>query len=252
MQTVSRAIKALNFLSSGPKTLIEVTQELATHKSTVLRLLQTLEKSKYASRTDDGKWKLGSQLIQIADNSINALDIKQLARPYLSQLENICGHTVHMAQLIGKDLVYIEKIEGSDNVKMYSHIGKNLPIHASAIGKVIFSRLEEPKKSQIEKSLTFEKFTSKTIVDKKKFEEEINKVSKRGWSSDNEEFENKINCIAVPIFDRNNNVRLGISISTLKVIAPENKLKKYLPNLMKTAEEISKTLGYSEETTIAN
>lgn len=251
MQTVSRAIEVINYVSSGPKSLIEITKHLGTHKSTVLRLLQTLEKSKYAARTEDNKWGLGAQLIQIADSSINSLDIKKIARPYLTHLESTCGHTVHLAQLIGKDLVYIEKIEGSDSVKMYSRIGKSLPIHASAIGKVVYANLEEPKKSEIEKSLTFEKFTSTTIVDKNNFEKEIKKIQRRGWSLDNGEFESNMNCIAVAVLDQTKKIRMGISISTLKVIAPESKIKNYLPDLIKTANKISKKLGYTEDSRTA-
>lgn len=245
MQTVSRAVEVLNFLSTGPKTLIEVTNHLGTHKSTILRLLQTLERSKYTSRDDDGKWMIGTQFIQIANTSINSLDVRSVARPYLKKLEHECGHTVHLAQLLGKDLVYIEKIEGSDNVLMYSRIGKSLPIHASAIGKAIYSFLDEVKRGEIDKTLTFQKFTPKTLTNKQDFAKEIKKIQKKGWSADNGEFEANMNCIAVPVFDEHGRVRMGISISTLKVIAPESKLKNYLPALTETAESIAKELSFS-------
>jgi DNA-binding IclR family transcriptional regulator len=251
-QTVDRAIKILDVLSNGPKSLIDLTKYLDTHKSTTLRLLQTLEKSRYARKTDEGLWALGTRFLEIAQDSVDSVEIRKIARTHLVELEQLSGHTIHLAQLIGKELVYVDKIEGSDNVKMYSRIGKTLPIHASAIGKVIYAFLEEPKLTEISNTLIFESFSKSTITDHKNFSNHIKKIQRQEWSIDNGEFEEKMNCIAVPIFNHNGHARMGISISTLKVIANENALREFLPQLKETAKKISISLGFKPSREKAN
>lgn len=245
-QTVHRAIAIINYLSVGSRSLIEVTELLETHKSTALRLLQTLEKEGFARRTRDARWVVGPKLIQIGQQSLDSLDARTVAGPYMKQLEKICGHTVHLAQLIGKEVIYIDKIEGSDRVRMYSSVGKKVPIFASGIGKCIFAYLEDPLMSEILESLEFEKYTNRTIMNSAELLTERKLIRKNGWAADDGEFEIGMNCIAAPIYNGRGQVRTAISITTLQVVSPISKLKKYVPDLLATAEGISKELGWKQ------
>jgi DNA-binding IclR family transcriptional regulator len=243
-QTVHRAIAIINYLSQGSRSLIEVTDLLETHKSTALRLLQTLEKEGFARRTRDARWVVGPKLIQIGQQSLDSLDARAAAGPYLRQLEKICGHTIHLAQLIGKEVIYIDKIEGSDRVRMYSSVGKKVPIYASGIGKCIFAYVEDLLMGEILESLEFEKYTSRTIMNQAELLNERKLIRKNGWAIDDGEFELGMNCIAAPIYNGRGQVRAGLSITTLQVVSPISKLKKYIPDLLATAQEISKELGW--------
>ncbi|GAB3263963.1 IclR family transcriptional regulator [Arthrobacter pigmenti] len=243
-QTVERAISILESLSDGARSAMEVSQQLGVHKTTAFRLLQTLEESGFAYRRQDGKWAVGNRIISIAQRTLASLDVRAVAAPHLRRLEEVCGHTVHLGQLVDKEILYIDKIEGRDSVQMYSRIGKRVETHASGIGKTILAFLDEPLREQIMAGLTFNPFTETTITSRSAFRQELGEIRERGWGRDNGEFEKLINCIAAPIHSSDGSVRTALSITTLRVVSPLDELENLVPELLKTADDISRDYGW--------
>jgi len=141
-QTVERAISIVEHLARRPATLIEVTAELGVHKSTALRLLQTLEGAGFARRQTDGLYTVGVRLISIAYSALESLDLREVARPHLTPLNQKYGHTVHLASFVDGVVIYIDKYEGRSSIRMYSRVGKTVDFHSSGVGKVILANLD--------------------------------------------------------------------------------------------------------------
>ena len=243
-QTVSRAISIVGFIADRARSIGEVSDHLGVHKSTALRLLQTLEQSGFARRQDNGRWTVGVQLIRIAQQALDSIDIRAVARPHLHRLSGLAGHTVHLGQLIGDEVVYVDKVDGQGQVRMYSYIGRSASMHASGVAKAIVAFLEEPLLGEVLERIDFQRYTATTITPLPKFRRELAAIADRGWASDDGEFEEFINCIAAPIHRGDGKVRSALSIAAPKMVASLDELELLLPDLLAAAHDISLDLGW--------
>lgn len=242
-QTVQRAIVIIETLAEDPRTLSEMAEVLGVHRSTALRLLQTLEGSGFARKRGDGRYTVGTRLISIAQQTLDGLDLRGLAHPHLRRLQATCGHTVHLAQLIGDEVIYVDKIDSSDGVRMYSRIGRPAPLHASGVGKTILAQLPPERTGQLLDGTELTAHTGATFTTRAALEDELAAIRKRGWAVDDGEFEDFTNCVSAPISDSTGQITAAVSVTSLRVIAPLATLRTLVPDLLATADAVSAELG---------
>jgi DNA-binding IclR family transcriptional regulator len=244
-QTVERALEIIEFFAEKPRSLGEIAGHLEVHKSTALRLLQTLEAGGFTRRDSYGCYTVGFRMIAVSQLALENLDIHSAAHSRLMALSNELGHTLHLAQLVGNEVVYVDKVEGRGAVKMYSQVGGVAIIHTSGVGKAIVANLEEPLRQQVLATLDLKSYTASTITTVEALERELAITRERGWAEDNREFEDVINCVAVPVRDNRGLVRNAISLTALYALAPLETLRQHVPLLVATAEAISKEFGWT-------
>jgi DNA-binding IclR family transcriptional regulator len=243
-QTVERALEIIEFFAEKPRNLSEIARHLEVHKSTALRLLQTLEARGFTRRDSQGRYTVGFRMIAVSQLALENLDIHGVAHPRLMDLSKQLGHTLHLAQLVGNEVMYVDKVEGRGAVKMYSHVGGVAILHTSGVGKAIVANLEEPLRREVLATIDFKRYTKSTLTDLGDFERELKVTRERGWAEDDREFEEVINCVAVPIRDNRGLVRSAISLTALHALAPLEALREHVPLLISTASEISKESGW--------
>jgi DNA-binding IclR family transcriptional regulator len=243
-QTVSRAIEIMKLIAASPQTLSEVAEHLGVHKSTALRLLQTLDDGGFTRHLPTGKYAIGFAIIPLAQHAIDQIDIRTLAHSYLQRLSKHVGHTVHLAQLLGSDVIYVDKVDGGGTVAMGSRIGLQAELHTSAVAKVVLAYLPGPVRDRLLERVTFRRYTTTTITDRTAFESELELIRQRGWSEDDGEKEPYINCIALPIFNSSGNVTLGMSVTALRAVASLDELREQVEDFRAVAFAISQELGW--------
>ncbi|MFG1649544.1 IclR family transcriptional regulator [Micromonospora sp. NPDC049275] len=239
---VDRAMRVLELLAREPAQLGGVAADLGVHKSTALRLLQTLESGGFARRTDGG-WTVGLRLIDLAQQALDSLDVRAVARPHLAALGRDCGHTIHLAQLVDDDLVYVDKIEARGQVRMYSRIGRTAPLHASGVGKAVLAY--RPQLTRLVEGGALPAYTPATICDPAALRAELATVAERGWAADDGEFEPLITCVAAPVRHADGSVSAAVSVTAPTVVATLADLRHVLPRLLATTQQISRDLGWS-------
>jgi DNA-binding IclR family transcriptional regulator len=244
-QTVERAIAIVEQLARRPASLADVAAELDVHKSTALRLLQTLSEGGFARRQPDGRYTVGLRLVGIAQEALESLDLREVARPHLTPLNQRCGHTIHLASFIDGEVVYIDKYEGRSSVRMYSRIGKTATIHASGVGKVILAHLEPALRDSVISHLTFTGYTATTITTEERLRSELAAIRQRGYGCDEGEFEDFVVCIAAPIHSGDGTSHSAVSITVPRMLTPLEELMELVPDLLATAEAISRDYGWS-------
>jgi DNA-binding IclR family transcriptional regulator len=244
-QTVDRALSLLEQIAAEPQSLGMLADHLGVHKSTALRLVGSLERAGLARRREDGRYTLGTRLLSIASKALENFDLRDVARPYLSRLNDICGHTVHLASLIDGDVVYIDKYEGRSSIRMYSRIGKIASLYASGVGKVILAYQVEPHLGDLIASIDFKRHTSDTITSEHGLRKELALINERGYGFDRGEFEDIIHCIAAPIRAADGSVASAVSISVPKMLVSMEDLKELLPDLIKATDAVSHDYGWS-------
>jgi DNA-binding IclR family transcriptional regulator len=239
-QTVDRALSILPLLAQGPADLGQVAHRLDVHKSTALRLLRTLHEHGLVHRQQDQRYRLGARLFALAQEAIENLDVREIAHPYLVGLNEQIGHTVHLAVYEEGEVLYIDKVESRYPVRMYSRIGKPVPITVAAVAKLLLADLPEAERRQVAEKLDYPMYTSRSTPDSAAFLKELATVREQGWASDLGGHEKSINCIGAPIRGAGGRVVAAMSLSAPTVVVTGEELLTLLPLVRRTADAISR------------
>ncbi|MEK3887377.1 IclR family transcriptional regulator [Bacillus sp. FSL K6-3431] len=197
-----KADQILEYLSSSEtsKKLNEIAKGADLTNSTALKILDTLVVIGYVQKDAETKrFSLGPSIIKYANKSINQLDIKQIAKPYLQKLQRITTETVHLGILDHVNIVYITKMESSNPVSLYSKVGKSIPLYCSAMGKSILADQSDEEVQMYLANNSLIKKTANTITTKETFIQEIAQIRELGYALDNSEHEDEVFCVGASI-----------------------------------------------------
>jgi DNA-binding IclR family transcriptional regulator len=243
-QSLDRALTLLDGLAEGPRTLDQLAETIGVHKSTVLRLLRTLESHRFVQREGVRYYRLGTALFDLAHRSLEDRDVRRSVEPALRELNAQTGHTVHLASYEDGEVVYIDKFESRHQVRMYSRIGKRAALHCTAVAKVLVAAFPDERRREIAAGITYEKKTENTILTPEAYLSELATVAARGYAVDNSEHEDFIHCVAAPIRGPRGEVLAAMSLSVPKVLLDLDGLLGLVPDLLRAAEKASAECGY--------
>lgn len=243
VSTVSKALKIFELLSEKETTASEISRMLDLNKSTAHRLLYTLQEAGFIEKDEETrKYRIGIKMVEICSLRINDIEIKTEARPFLQDLVKSISQPVHLGIYSGGKAVFIDKIDVYSTIRIYSQIGKTIPVYCSAIGKALILERPDEEIREIAKKCGMKKITPNTITEVEELVCEIHNSRERGYTVDRGEHEENVYCLAVPIYDYRKKIIAAISVAVQK-----NKLENaetLVKELKKTAKNISKSLGY--------
>lgn len=246
VQVIDRVFDILELLAVENRGLgvTEIARRLELNKSTVHRILGGIADRGYIEKTQDGIYRLGIQFVKLSSERLSNIELTTEARPYLSELTNIIGQSSHLAILDGSDAVYIDKVEVVRNLRLYSQIGKRIPVYCSALGKSLL--MDESDKAIIDtlNKCDFVKMTDTTKMTPQEVLLEIRNSKERGWTLDDEEHDVGIRCIAAPIYDYRGKITATISVAGPSTIISKEKDDEIGGLVSKYANMISEKLGY--------
>jgi IclR family KDG regulon transcriptional repressor len=252
IRAIHSVLKAAQILDSftlqkSVYTNVELSNRLGINKTTIARLLYTLERSGFLNK--DGKtkeYKLSHKLYRLGSVYISQIDLHIAAMPELSELAMFCHETVHLAILNDFNIFYLDKVESSRSIGMISRIGNLSPAYCTGVGKVLLAYLDKEKLKTFFRSVKLKRYTPNTICHSGKLATHLKKIRQQGYAFDDAEHEPDVRCVAAPVLDRNGNVVASISIAGPVYRMDRNKMEtELLPAVKTTAEKISARLGYS-------
>lgn len=249
VNSVIRAMSILDILGKYERELgiTEIGEELCLHKSTVYRLISTLEKRGYIKQNlRTGKYFLGLHLMELGMAVLNQLDLRRVASPYLNELREKTDEVVHLGILDQDQIVYIDKIDIERPLTMGSKIGGRSPGYCTGLGKVLLANLPQDKLEKMFMDTKLYRFTPNTITDYNLLLEHFARIREQGYAIDDEEHELGIRCLAAPIKDYRGEVIAAISVSGPTLRMTREKVDLIGPIITAMGEKISKSLGYSE------
>ncbi|MEX1029697.1 MAG: IclR family transcriptional regulator [Paenibacillaceae bacterium] len=247
IQALDRALQIVDLFDEHTTELkiTEISIRMGLHKSTVHSLLKTLMLHGYIGQdADSGKYKLGLKLIEKGQLMLQTLDIRAVAKKNLSELCMRTGQTTHLVILSGKEGVYIDKVEGVKAAIRYSRLGGRVPLHCSAVGKVLAAFQSDEKQRKLLSDYIFTIHTPNTIGDMARFLEELAQVRKQGYAVDNQENEPGVRCVAAPIYDHSRQTIAAISLSTMTTGVNDDEFQLLSDQLIAESIVISKLLGF--------
>ena len=142
VQSLERAFDLLEALASGGELgVTELANRTGLVPSTAHRLLHTLAKRGYVSQsTESGRYLLGYKVVEVASGLEHRLErLRVVARPHLEGIQRATGETVNLVVLDADRVVYVDQVEGSRHVRMFTTVGTSVPAHTTGSGKAIMA-----------------------------------------------------------------------------------------------------------------
>ncbi len=223
----------------------ELSQELGLHKSTVSRLMATLEGGGLLAQDPESKrYRLGVGLIGMAAQVISTLDVREVARPFLRQLAEDCQESVNLVVLDGDQVVNLEQfIPPKRQVKNIGRVGRRMCAHCSAAGKVLLAYLDDRQLDQV-LAPALERFTPSTITDPAALRRELDRVRRQGYALACEELEKGLNAVAAPVHDHTDQVVAAVSVAGPAYRIPADILPQLAAQVRQVVAQISVQLGH--------
>jgi DNA-binding IclR family transcriptional regulator len=239
MQSADKALAILAAFSEARRDVgvSELAAELGMHKSTVSRLLATLERRGLVRR-DGERFAPGWELARLGALATHGLALVGAAQQAMASLAEATGETVNLAVRDGESALNVSQVRTAHHVGVGDWAGRSRPLHATANGKVLlaFGGGELPRE------LTA--LTRRTITDRQKLRAELEHVRRSGFAVATEELELGLHAVAAPVFDCFASCVAALSVSAPAYRLPERHLPEAGELCMAAADEVSVRLGH--------
>lgn len=190
----------------------------------------------------DGTYTAGLRLLSFASQAWARNSVRKIAEPHLRRLQELTGETVHFGTLRGTDIIYLDKLESRQAVRMHSQVGNASPVYCTGIGKAALSTLDDDQLERMVQALHFVPFTVNTITDSKRLVAEIRAIRASGFAYDQEEHQPGICCVAAPVCSASRGFVGGVSVTAPAFRAQQIHLREWARPLLSVAAQIKAEL----------
>jgi DNA-binding IclR family transcriptional regulator len=227
----------------GSAPLSDLARNLGLSRSTVHGLLATMRQRGFVTQDGNGHYALGIKLFELGTLAVSRLDLRTIAGPILQRLVDEFKETVHLVVGDGLDVVYIDKRESPQSMRIVSQVGRRLPAYCTSVGKAMLAFLPEEELDELLTRVELQPWTHNTITDKGKLKAHLREVRRRGYALDNEEIFDGLRCVGAPIRDHSKQVVAALSIAGPSVRLGSDRINEIIPAVVEAATEISHQLG---------
>ena len=232
---------------SGQIGISELSQRLGMSKTTVHRVVQTLKALGYVTQEiETERYRLTIRLFELGAKALESVDLVREADVEMRRIGAVTREAVHLGAFDEDAIIYIHKIDADYGLRMQSRIGRRNPLHSTAIGKVLLAWMDPADAREVLSHVEFRKSTQKTLSSAEAVLSILPRVREQGYGEDNEEQEEGLQCLAVPVFDRFGRVIAGLSISFPTMRCGADTKSHYVTLLRQSGLAISTRLGYRE------
>lgn len=246
LNAVNRTILILETLSNLKKINLEqLAKKTELPKPTLIRFLNSLINLGYVYRDENDLYSLTLKMFSVGSNSLSHINLIDIATPFIDDLCNHFNETVHMGIMDGDRAVYILKRESSYTIRMYSRVGKRIPLYCTAIGKNLLSDCNQDFLNNYLETTDIKPYTKYTL-NKKELVDQLKIIKERRWAIDDQEHEEGITCIGSSIRDYSGKVVAALSVSWPLFRFEDHKKEDLIKEIVDTCDKISALLGYRE------
>ena len=243
VQVIERMFALMDVLASREEaiSLKEISEKTGLHPSTTHRILNDLTTGRFVDRSQPGAYRLGMRLLELGNLVKARLNVRDAALTPMRELHRLTQQPVNLSIRQGDEIVYIERaFSERSGMQVVRAIGGRAPLHLTSVGK-LFLAADDPQRVRAYATRTgLNGHTKTSITQLSVLERELAKVRQYGSARDNEELELGVHCMAAGIYDDQEKLVAGLSIS-----APTGRLNdEWLAKLQAVTREISRVLGY--------
>lgn len=243
--SVKRALEILETVSNQPRgmSFSDISTTLCIPKSTLSSLLYTLTDQKYLRRDNEtGRYTIGLSMFEVGTRYLNNNYHKEYIVQTLADISKVVNETIHLGVLDKRDVVYLEKFESTQPIRMSSSVGRRMRAHATAIGKSLLSGLSDEEIRQLYAGRSLEKLQANTIDNTEKLLLQMHEIRANGYAWENSESSVDVYCVAVPLKNSSGKVVSAISIAFPLFRVNDEKLALSINILRENAKKLTVVL----------
>ena len=251
-QAVERAFAILQAFTDLRRvwTLADLSRSLGLTKPTTLRLLGVLEREGMVERTASGTgYRLGAGAMELGAKAQRSHGLTEAVHPLLEELAQSTGETASLEVLVGDQILVLAGVQGRHRVSVAPDVGTRWPAHATSTGKVMLAGLRERDgdlwRRQFADRSRLGELTPRSIVSMRRLDEELARVSRRGYATAIEELELNFVAMGAPVRDSRGEVIAGLSLAGPASRLNGERVRQLSVPLMRAAEEASRRLGWA-------
>lgn len=246
-QTLTRGLAVLQAVAGGARELMEISQVVGTSRSTTHRLASCLVQERFLRFTANAGYVLGPKLIELGFQAREEVSLAVAARPYLEQLAEQSGDTIHLALRDADDVLYLDKIPGKRGLEMRSRVGHRMPLATTGVGKALMLEMPESDwKYFYQKSTVATSVGAAKLVPKHswtEFRDRMRQYAEGGYAFDLEDNEPSIRCVSAPIYDAGQVLVAAVSVSSTVPYMSLQRMQSLIDTVKHAASKISAELG---------
>jgi IclR family transcriptional regulator, acetate operon repressor len=243
-QAISRAFALLNLLrdEGGDLGVVQIADRLGLSLSTAHRIARALVADGYLAQDEDREhYRLGLQALLLGQAAQRAMGI-EVARQVIQRLADATHESVNLGLLDGDHAIVIQRIESPQPLRFSMEVGTRIELYATSMGKALLAFNEDLTSyvDQLDDKLV--QLTRKTHTTRTSLRRDLQRIRRRGWSTDDEESMVGVRCVAAPVLDTHGQARAAVAIQAPAVRMPDKRLDELGPDVQRAAEELARLL----------
>ena len=242
-QAVDRALGLLTQVMAAPSALTfgEMQASSGLAKSTLSRLLSSLEAAGLIHRTPGGLIRPGAALTRFAHVHQPNEELLEFAEPAMQALSDSTGETINLAVLLGPEVEQIAQIDCTFHVGGINWGNSRVPLHCSALGKAFLAYGAELPAGRLAR------LTPRSVTNRNELEQQLTVIRERGWALADSELEIGLIAIAAPIFRESGDMIGALSISGPTMRMTREVTEQFAQLLLVQTALVSEKFGYTEK-----
>lgn len=248
VKSLMKALRVLDTLGDCPGGLgiTDLSAALKAPKSTVHRLVSTLEAARYVVfDPPTSKYSLGNRVAKLGEQLNQQSSLLTFAMPMLEQLTRECHEASHLAIMQGTEVVYVSHEESKEPIRISFGMGHRAPAHCTALGKAFLAEFTDSEIMMLYKNkIKLDRLTLRTKTSLTQLLAEIAIVRREGIAYDNEEYMTGLRCVAAPIRDFSSRIIAATSLSMFKHKMTAARREFFKVALLRASAELSEKLGF--------
>jgi len=245
VQSVDRALSIMEILArDGWSSVTDIARELEVHKSTVFRLVATMQRRGIVEQhAASQKYRLGFAIVRLASGIGGAPDLVEVARPTLERLSEELDETVDLAVVEEGEVTNIDQASLSSSIITVDWVGHRTPMHVVASGKV-FLAFGDPGETDAFLRRPLERVTDRTVTDPDVLRAQFEETRERGYAITLGEFEEGLNALAAPVRSGDGSIIAVIVVSGPEYRMTEQRISEVALAVREAAASVSRQLGW--------
>lgn len=239
VRAVERALDILSaFTDETELSLTEIAARTQLHKSTVHRLLASLEGKDFVTRNaETEKYRLGFRIWELAANLSQSDDPAIMLQPEMERLRDSLGETVSLYVRDGGERIRIQAVQSNQAIRRVAPIGARLPLNVGASSKVLIAFAESEVQKQVLEALEWS-----GAAEKQSFVRQMTEISRVGYATSVEEREPGAAAVSAPIFNRGHKLVAALAVSGPSNRFTVEKMKEHAAQIIEAASRMGKML----------
>ncbi|MGK7377069.1 IclR family transcriptional regulator [Planococcus sp. 1R117A] len=251
IQSLERGLQVIQAFSqhNSSMTVSEVAKQTGLSRPAARRILLTLEALGFAE-SKNGSYSLTARTLSLGYAYLSSNNSWSIAHPFMKQFVDRTGESCSISILDGMHILYVARVSTKRIMSINLGVGSRLPAYATSMGHVLLANLPPAELEAYLEKMDFEKYTDKTITDKEELFKVLEEVRQKNWGGVDQQFEEGLRSIAVPIRNANGKVIAAMNCSVHAGRISKDMLRDdFLPLLQEAAEQIGQALAAANSST---